>query len=63
MEARAADDAFKLGKKTVQDKVNEEASIVKRGREALSTLIKNVMRLCLRKESKLNLLYDFSCAR
>jgi len=41
MEAKAADDAFKLGKKTVQDKVNEEASIVKRGREALSTLIKN----------------------
>ena len=41
MEGKAADDAFKLGKKTVQDKVNEEASIVKRGREALSTLIKN----------------------
>ena len=41
MEAKAADDAFKLGKKTVQDKVNEEASIVKRGREAISTLVKN----------------------
>ena len=41
MEAKAADDAFKAGKKTVQDKVNEEASIVKRGREALSSLIKN----------------------
>jgi hypothetical protein len=41
MEAKAADDAFKLGKKTVQDKVNEEASIVKRGREAISILVKN----------------------
>lgn len=41
MEAKAADDAFKAGKKTVQDKVNEEASIVKRGREALSSLIRN----------------------
>ena len=41
MEGKAADDAYKAGKKTVQDKVNAEASIVKKGREALSTLIKS----------------------